>query len=617
MRNSLRPEDREAAPHNETDRGHVGKEGDYDRERSMSGSGEDSASEHSQQAGVKRIEAVSKAWTTTSLVIAYVALLLIANVTSLEIQVTGIMVRFATSDFLLHSLVSTIYVVQGVVSSVIKPPMGKIADVFGRLEAFTITIAAYTIGYCMQADSSNVETFAGAQIFWAAGFNGLQVLQQIFVADTTDLLNRALFSTLFDLPFLWTVWAGPEVGNSILTTAGWRWGYGIWAIILPVCFVPLAVSLWMNQRRAKKLGLEVPSAFRGNSAFQIVKNIWFDLDTFGLLLFAAAISLILLPLTLAPGADGGWANPSMIAMLVLGVVFLLAFPFWETSKKLAPMAFFPPNIFKERTVIAGVLIAFFYFMAFYLSVFPYFSSYLQIVQGKGQVTADYIVRVFSFSSTVSSVAVSLVIKYTAHYKYYVTFGAAIYLMGMGLMLAYRNEDASTGSLVGTQIAVGIGGGFLNVPVQLGVQASVSHQQVAAATTVWLTLLEVGGAVGSAISGAIWSTCVPSKLQQYLPADAVGDWATIYGDLTVAADYVTYPPGSPARIAINRAYQESMRYLLIGALCCAAPILPLTFFLKNYKLDQMDQKVTGNVIGKANRNEHFDEKPKKWQFWKRG
>ena len=213
----------------------------------------------------------------------------------------------------------------------------------------------------MQAASNSVQTFAGAQIFWSIGYNGLQVLQQIFVADTTDLLNRALFSTLFDLPFLWTTWAGPEVGQAILNNTIWRWGYGIWAITLPVCFVPLAASLFMNQRRAKKLGFDVPSPFRGSSAFQVAKNIWFDLDAGGLLLFAAAISLILLPLTLAPNADGQWSNPSMIAMLVVGGVFLLLFPLWETSKKLAPVAFFPPALFQERTIIAGVLIAFFYF----------------------------------------------------------------------------------------------------------------------------------------------------------------------------------------------------------------------------------------------------------------
>lgn len=237
--------------------------------------------------------------------------------------------------------------------------MGKIADVFGRVESFSISILLYTIGYIQQAASNNVRTYASAQIFWSAGFNGLQVLQQIFVADTSDLLNRALFSTIFDLPFLWTVWAGPEVGNKFITN--WRWGYGIWAIILPTCFVPLFVSLWMNQRRAKKLGYDVPSPFRGMTIVQVLKNLWFDLDFFGLVLLAAGVSLVLLPLTLAPAAKGQWHNGSMIAMLVVGALVCIIFPFWETSKKLAPKAFFPPNLFKDRTVVAGSLIAFFYF----------------------------------------------------------------------------------------------------------------------------------------------------------------------------------------------------------------------------------------------------------------
>lgn len=94
---------------------------------------------------------------------------------------------------------------------------------------------------------------------------------------------------------------------------------------------------------------------------EIAKNLWYDMDTFGLILFAAAISLILIPLTLAPRASGQWANPSMIAMLVVGGVLILVFPFWERSKKLAPKPFFPPDLFKQRTIVAGNLIAFFYF----------------------------------------------------------------------------------------------------------------------------------------------------------------------------------------------------------------------------------------------------------------
>ncbi|KAH8722661.1 major facilitator superfamily domain-containing protein [Phaeosphaeriaceae sp. PMI808] len=563
------------------------------------------ASEASEkQAGVKRIEAVSKSWTKLSLIIAYVSLLLIANTTSLEIQVTSLLVPYATSAFKAHSLVSAIAVVQNVVSAVIKPPMGKVADVFGRLEAFTITIVLYTVGYIQQAASGNVQTFASAQIFWAAGFNGLQVLQQIFVADTTDLLNRALYSTIFDVPFLWTVWAGPQVGAKFTSITSWRWGYAMWAIILPACFIPLLASLFMNQQRAKKLGFDMPSPFRGRSVARIFKNLWYDLDFFGLLLLAAAISLILLPLTLAPNAKGKWHDGSMIAMLVIGAIALCVFPLWEKSKKLAPKAFFPPELFKNRTVIVGCLIAFFYFMAFYLSVFPYFYSYLVIVQGKSAITTGNITRVFSFASTCSSIFVSLLIKYTAHYKYYVTVGSCIYLMGMSLMLAYRNADASTGTLIGTQIAVGIGGGFLNVPVQLGVQASASHQQVAAATTVWLTILEIGGAVGAAISGAIWSTYIPRKLQTYLPAGVA--YGLIYESILVSGNYTLYPAESEVRIAINRSYQETMRYLLIGALCAAAPILPLTFAMKNYRLDEMDQPVEGRVIGQAGERRDDDE-----------
>jgi MFS family permease len=209
------------------------------------------------------------------------------------------MTPYATSAFRQHSLVSTVTVIQGVVSAVIKPPMGKIADVFGRLESFTITIFLYTVGYIQQAVSKNVETFASAQIFWAAGFNGLQILQQIFVADTTDLSNRALFSTLFDVPFLWMVWAGPALSSDILENTTWRWGYGVWAIVLPLCFMPLALSLWWNQRMARQRGPATSSAFRGRSTFQVLENLWFDLDVFGLLLLAAAVSLILLPLTVS------------------------------------------------------------------------------------------------------------------------------------------------------------------------------------------------------------------------------------------------------------------------------------------------------------------------------
>lgn len=60
------------SPNPAAETGNFGKEHETDRDF-YSHDGFDSASENSEiQAGVKRIEAVSKAWTKTSLIVAYV-----------------------------------------------------------------------------------------------------------------------------------------------------------------------------------------------------------------------------------------------------------------------------------------------------------------------------------------------------------------------------------------------------------------------------------------------------------------------------------------------------------------------------------------------------------------
>ncbi|PUU77145.1 hypothetical protein B9Z19DRAFT_194623 [Tuber borchii] len=104
------------------------------------------------------------------------------------------------------------------------------------------------------AASKNISTYASAQIFYAAGSTGLRILQQIFIADTSDLLNRALLSSLPDTPFLIKVWAGPQTAQHF-TTGPWRWGYAMWTIITPVLSLPLFIALWLNQRKAAKAGL--------------------------------------------------------------------------------------------------------------------------------------------------------------------------------------------------------------------------------------------------------------------------------------------------------------------------------------------------------------------------
>ena len=81
---------------------------------------------------------------------------------------------------------------------------------------------------------------------------------------------------------------------------------------------------------------------------------------------------------------------------------------------------------------------------------------------------------------------------------------------------------------------------------------------------------------------------------YLPAETLDQADLIFGNVTLAA--TGWPMDSPTRIAINRAYQETMTRILTVAVCVAAPCILLSFFMKNYKLDEIDQNVQGLVVG---------------------
>lgn len=252
--------------------------------------------------------------------------------------------------------------------------MAKIANVFGRFEAFTLSVFLYVLGYIQMAGSNGVRAFASAQIFYSAGSTGLRILTQIFIADTSDLLNRALFSSLPDVPFLVTVWAGPPLASNLLSHTTWRWGYGIWTIVLSVAFLPLALTLFWNMRKAAKLGLLPVSPWKSQTFVGGTKSLWHELDIMGLLLLSAGVSLLLIPLTLASKAKQGWHNASIIAMIVIGFVSLAIFPFWETNSKLAPQPFLPFRLFTNRTVLAGCAIAFFYFGMNFFHLHSYFLS---------------------------------------------------------------------------------------------------------------------------------------------------------------------------------------------------------------------------------------------------
>lgn len=91
----------------------------------------------------------------------------------------------------------------------------------------------------------------------------------VFIADTTRLKHRILMLAISQTPFICTAFTTPYAVNSFVNGAGWRWGYGTFAIVTPFACAPLSIVFFYYQRKAEKMGLykRTASPFSGVGGF--------------------------------------------------------------------------------------------------------------------------------------------------------------------------------------------------------------------------------------------------------------------------------------------------------------------------------------------------------------
>ncbi|KAH8425114.1 uncharacterized protein LDX57_002863 [Aspergillus melleus] len=278
-----------------------------------------------------------------------------------------------------------------------------------------------------------------------------------------------------------------------------------------------------------------------------------------------------------------WHKGSFIAMVVLGVVLLIAFLVWDAW--FAKKPFVPYRMINNRTVAAACVLGALDF--FHYSVFSvFFTSYLQVA---GHFSAGHATRIdnsLRVAFQVSGIFVAFFMKYTKRSQIWVFTGVPLCVLGMGVLLYLvdmgNGRTGNEAAFVTAKALIGIGRGFYQTASQVSVQAVVTRQEVSVVTAVFFASMSVGGAVGTSVAGAIWRSTLPSKLQEYLPDDAKSQAKAIFGSIKVAQKYAI---GSPIRKAVDRSYRESQRLLGIAGLAALVPMLIVMFFLRNVKLDE--------------------------------
>jgi MFS family permease len=217
---------------------------------------------------------------------------------------------------------------------------------------------------------------------------------------------------------------------------------------------------------------------------------------------------------------------------------------------------------------------------------------------------------------VSNLLVGLAIKYTSRYRVYSLIGVPTYVTGLLLTTFFRGPSNPLSYVLLSQIVTGIGGGMFHVPVQLGIQAVANHQEVGIATAMFLTFTSLGGSVGSAIAGAIWTGGLPEKLAEYLPDMSAEERRRIYDDFKFA---MSFPRGSIERDGIVNAYVDVMRRLTRTATLAALPMIVFVIAMKEVKLERrrrgMSVSEESAVIDEEDEEEEF-ESPRRFSHPRR-
>ncbi|OTB07724.1 hypothetical protein M426DRAFT_53055 [Hypoxylon sp. CI-4A] len=534
------------------------------------------------QYGVQLAQATIQVWTREHLIAAYILMWLVQFVQAFASGCSGTFTVYVTSSFSAHSLTATTSIVASLMSGLIKLPFAKVLDIFGRPQGFCLAVLSVTLGLIMMAACQNVYTYCAAQVFYQMGYNCIDFSVSVFIADTSQMKNRAFMIAYAASPWIITVWAYGPACEKMLDTIGFRWGFGIWAIVIPIVCAPLAGLFFWNARKAEQMGL-IKVTPHGRGFFANVKWYFIQFDVIGLLTIATGLALFLLSFSLYAKQPDTWRSPLVICFLVFGCLLVIAFGFWE--KYGAPVSFLPWWVLKNRTVIFTYTMMASLYMSWYIWD-SYFYSMNIVVFNQSITHATYIGNIYTIGSCFWSLVVGVILHYYGRLRPLACyFGVPLTILGVGLMIHFRQPDVNIGYIVMCQIFVAFGGGTLVICEQMTVQAVSKHENIPSVLAIEGLVASVGGAIGLAIASAMWQGIFPVKLAEYLPADALPDLTTIYGDITVQS---SYPVGSATRDAINRSYGETQKLMLITSTALYSIMWVSTFLWEDINVKDIKQ-----------------------------
>jgi len=447
--------------------------------------------------------------------------------------------NYSTSEFNALSTLASLGTANTIIFAIVKPPVAKISNIIGRGQTYLVTVSFYIISYIVMASAKDINSYAAGMVLYGIGQSGTNTMNDIVISDITTARWRGFGIGVSFFPFLITPWVAAFIVESVVSGIGWRWGIGMFAILMPFGASFIVTTLLYYQTRATKMGI-APNV--RVSLYEFCSQI----DLGGVILYCGGFALLLLPMTLAATTPDQWKTPYLDALIAVGGLFIILLPLYE--KNLAKHPIMPTSYFKHPTIVICLLMIALDSLAFSCT-HTYLYSWSVIAHGFSARDATFFTYTNGVTQTLLGILTGLAMGWARKYKYLSVGAACVRLLGYGLMIRLRGAGSSTGELFAQQLIQGIGSGVIQTTLLVAAQISVPHVQMPQMTALIISFSILGSSVGACIAGGIYTNTFKQALWNHLGNRGSPELInSLFNSITaVVPDW-----GTPERIAVNLA-----------------------------------------------------------------
>jgi len=447
--------------------------------------------------------------------------------------------------------------------TVVTPLYGKLGDLYGRKRVLQVAVVIFLVGSALCGVSRSLTQLIIFRAIQGLGGGGLIVSTQAAIADVVPPRERGRYQGIFGGVFGLASIAGPLLGGFFTTHLSWRW---IFYVNLPLGALALGV-----------LAATLPPGIIRSRR---------SVDWTGAALLAGSLSAIVL-LTDFGGTVLPWSSPVLLALALASSILLAAFILAErrAEEPLLPLRLFGNPVFTVTSAI-GLIVG----LALFGSV-TYLPLFLQVVKGSSPTASGLELLPMMGGMLTTSIISGQLISRWGRYKIFPILGTAIGTIGLAL-LTQVGADTSRLVISLDLLVVGLGLGMVMQVLVLVVQNAVPYEDLGVATSGATLFRFVGGSLGTAVLGAIFS----NRLGARLAAQGAQGITSQAGDLTRVDPATLSRLPAATRSMFIEAFTGSLSTVFLVAACITVVAFILALMLQERPL--RGAVTAGNGVGRS-------------------